>query len=176
MSPYPPVDERPALLTPDEYIALLVERAREADEQSRAERTAAGLPPAPAWIRHLPEWMVRDGDEDLVDMAAVAAWTARHEEQPKRATKPRVYRPASHWRTELQKIDAALAAETGRSRLGTADLAAYGGIGVRRTPRQRRRDHAAMDRSIERTARLIDRRKTVAWKLALAEKREESPA
>ena len=84
MSPYPPVDERPALLTPDEYIALLVERAREADEQSRAERTAAGLPPAPAWIRHLPEWMVRDGDEDLVDMAAVAAWTARHEEQPKR--------------------------------------------------------------------------------------------
>ena len=42
------------------------------------------LPPAPAWIRHLPEWMVRDGDEDLVDMAAVAAWTARHEEQPKR--------------------------------------------------------------------------------------------
>ena len=81
MSPYPPVDERPALLTPDEYMTLLVERAREADEQSRAERAAAGLPPAPAWIRHLPEWMVRDGDEDLVDMAAVAdrtdpAWAA----------------------------------------------------------------------------------------------------
>ncbi len=75
MSPYPPVDERPALLTPDEYMTLLVERAREADEQSRAERAAAGLPPAPAWIRHLPEWMVRDGDEDLVDMAAVEAWT-----------------------------------------------------------------------------------------------------
>ena len=37
MSPYPPVDERPALLTPDEYMTLLVERAREADEQSRAE-------------------------------------------------------------------------------------------------------------------------------------------
>ena len=81
MSPYPPVDERPALLTPDEYMTLLVERAREADEQSRAERAAAGLPPAPAWIRHLPEWMVRDGDEDLVDMTAVAdrtdpAWAA----------------------------------------------------------------------------------------------------
>ena len=40
MSPYPPVDERPALLTPDEYMTLLVERAREADEQSRAERDA----------------------------------------------------------------------------------------------------------------------------------------
>ena len=176
MSPYPPVDERPALLTPDEYMTLLVERAREADEQSRAERAAAGLPPAPAWIRHLPEWMVRDGDEDLVDMTAVAAWTARHEEQPKRARTPRVYRPASHWRAELAKIDAALASEDARTHhgRGTTDRAAYGGIGIRRTARQQRRDWAALDRSIERVVRLQNRRVAVVAKLHRAEAREAS--
>jgi hypothetical protein len=157
-------------------MALLVERARAADAEMHSDRAAAGLPPVPSWLRHLPEQMILDGDEDLVDMTAILTETARIEASEPKPRTPRTYRPASHWRAELQKIDAALAAETGRSRLGTADLAAYGGIGVRRTPRQRRRDHAAMDRSIERTARLIDRRKTVAWKLALAEKREESPA
>ncbi len=161
------------LLTPGAYMALLVKRARAADVEMHSDRAAAGLRPLPSWRRHLPEQMILDGDEDLVDMTAILTETARIEgaSEPK-PSEPRNYRPASHWRAELEKIDAALAAEMGRSRLGTTDLAAYGGIGVRRTPRQLRRDHAAMDCSIGRTAQLIDRRKRVAGKLALAEKRE----
>ena len=41
--------------------------------------------------------------------------------------------------------------------------------GIRRTARQQRRDGAAMDRSIQRTARLLARRATVAAKLTRAE-------
>ena len=54
-------------LTPDAYMALLVERARAADAEMHSDRAAAGLRPLPSWLRHLPEQMILDGDEDLVD-------------------------------------------------------------------------------------------------------------
>ncbi len=59
-------------------------------------------------------------------------------------------------------------------RYGTTDRAAYGGIGIRRTARQQRRDWAALDRSIERVVRLQNRRVAVVAKLHRAEAREAS--
>ena len=145
------------LLTPAEYVDLLVERARAEDQRIGA----------PTWARTLPEMMVRDGDEHLVDVDAITAETARllrAEQTPTRPRRPRTTRGADHWRAELARIDAALKTESERNRLGTTDIAAYAGIGVRRTPRQQRRDGVAMDRSIQRTARLLARRATVAAK------------
>ena len=165
------------LLTPGAYMALLVKRARAADVEMHSDRAAAGLRPLPSWRRHLPEQMILDGDEDLVDMTAILTETARIEgaSEPK-PSEPRNYRPASHWRAELEKIDAALASEDARTHhgRGTTDRAAYGGIGIRRTARQQRRDWAALDRSIERVVRLQNRRVAVVAKLHRAEAREAS--
>lgn len=149
------------LLTPDEYMALLVERARAEDER-------IGATP---WARTLPEMMVRDGDETIVDMAAiedaVARWERAASSGPKRA---RTYRPAAHWREQLARVESELAREVSSDR--PADRAAYTGIGIRETPRQTARRHSAMDRSIERTAHLMARREALRGKLARAEARE----
>ena len=82
------------LLTPGAYMALLVKRARAADVEMHSDRAAAGLPPVPSWLRHLPEQMILDGDEDLVDMTAILTETARIEgaSEPK-PREPRNYRP-----------------------------------------------------------------------------------
>ena len=131
-----------------------------------------GLPPMPPGYPILLEWMVRDGDDALVDMREVARtlhWVIAGGES---GPKARPYRPASHWRAEIARIDAALKAESEKTRLCTTDMAAYGGIGVRRTPRQQRQEGAAMDTSVSRTAWLMVCRARVAVMLARAEKRE----
>lgn len=149
------------LLSPDAYMALLVERARAEDERIGA-----------TWVRTLPEWMVRVGDEHIVDMDAIHATNARRDAQPRHPRRPRTYRPAAHWRAQLARIDGAIAAAAPQNRHPTIDPAAYGGIGIRQTPRQRRRQEAAMDLSIEHTARLMARRRDIASRLARAEARE----
>lgn len=60
-----------ALLTPDEYVELLVQRSNTAHAANREEHIRRGLPRVREWVRPLPEQMIRDGDELLVDMAAL---------------------------------------------------------------------------------------------------------
>lgn len=148
-------------LTPEQYMDLLA--ARREEYYARREH----VPDFPALL----EWFVRDGDEDLVDMAAVHA-ASQTAEDP-RPRRPRRYRPASYWRDRLAEIDARLDALNGGSRHGTGDLAAYGGIGIRQTPRQQ----AAYARRIDATAaehvRLSRERQDVAGKLRRAEARED---
>ena len=64
-----------------------------------------------------------------------------------RPKKPRQYRPASHWRAELTRIDARLDALNGVQRHATDDPAAYGGVGVQQTVRQRRKYGDRIDRT-----------------------------
>lgn len=61
------------LLTPDEYVELLVQRSNAAHAANREEHMRRGLPRVREWVRPLPEKMVRDGDELLVDMVALTA-------------------------------------------------------------------------------------------------------
>jgi len=141
-------------MTPDQYMGLLLER----QQAHLAEH--GGFPP-------LLEWFVRDGDERLVDLPTA-------EPEPKRETRPRTYLPASHWREELARIDAELAALDGVSRHGTDDPAAYGGIGIRQTPRQARKYGERLDRTAERYGRLSRERARVAGKVRRAEGRESA--
>lgn len=153
-----------SLLTPDAYMDLLVQR-RDAYYAERGQPN----PGFPALL----EWFIRDGDELLVDMAAIEAANAA--EQPKRTTKPRTYRPASHWRDRLARIDARLdQINGGGQRHDTDDPAAYGGIGIRQTARQRARHGARIDRLAAEHTRLSAERRDVAAKLARAEKRERA--
>lgn len=152
-------------LTPDEYMALLLERRD--DYETRH-------PPTRPWIRALPEWFIRDGDEDLVDMDAIEDVNRRATEQPTRTPKPRNYRPASHWREKLARIDRELDALDPGPRFGTTDMAAYGGVGVPQTARQNAQWARRIDRTAERYVRLTRARDEIAGKLARAERRESA--
>lgn len=152
-------------LTTDEYMALLLERRDEYETRN---------PPARAWLRALPEWFIRDGDEDLVDMDAIDEANRRATEQPKRTPKPRNYKPASHWREKLARIDRELAALDPGPRHGTTDMAAYGGVGVPQTARQNAQWAKRIDRTAERYVRLTRARAEIAGKLARAEQRESA--
>ena len=145
-------------LTGDEYMALLVER-RDAYYAEHGQ-PRLGFPA-------LLEWFIRDGDEDLFTPPEPTP-------QPKSERKPRTYKPASHWRERLARIDAELAALDPGPRHGTTDPAAYGGIGVRQTARQDRQWGARIDRAAERYVRLTRARNEVAGKLARAETRESA--
>ena len=138
------------------------------------ERQAAYVaehPPSPSWLVPLLEWFIRDGDEQLVDMAAIA----KADTQPPRpAPKPRTYRPASHWRARLERLDAELAALDPGPRHGTTDPAAHGGIGIRQTARQERQWAARIDRTAARYVALSRERAEVAAKLTRAERRESA--
>lgn len=144
-------------LTPDQYVNLLLER------QAAHPAAAGKFPP-------LLEWLIREGDEELVDMDAI---TASSEPPPKREPKPRTYLPASHWRERLARIDAQLDALNGIRRHDTDDPAAYGGIGVRQTPRQVRKYGERLDQAIDQHGRLSRQRSEAAAKLRRAEVREE---
>lgn len=143
-------------LTPDEYMALLVERQA---------AHIAKHPPNPSWLVPLLEWFVLPGDEDLFTPPEPTP-------QPKPERKPRTYRPASHWREKLARIDAELAALDTGPRHGTTDMAAYGGVGVPQTARQNAQWAKRIDRTAERYGRLRRARDEIAGKLARAERRE----
>ena len=86
----------------------------------------------------------------------------------------RTYRPASYWRDRLAKVDARLDAIDGIRRHDTSDLAAYGGIGIRQTPRQTRRHGARIDAAAAEYVRLTTQRSNLAAKHARAETREKA--
>lgn len=151
-----------ALLTPDEYVTLLQQRA---DEWEAERPRIPGFPP-------LLEWFIRDDDHTLVDMGALDAQLSRWEKQPKRQPKPRTYKPASHWREQIRRIDNRLAALNGVKRHDTTDRAAYGGIGIRQTVRQRAKYAARIDRTASEVVRLTERRANLEAKLIRAEARE----
>lgn len=147
-------------LSPDDYAALLAARR---DAYNETHPPQVGFPA-------LLDWFIQDGDDEIVDMAAInAANRAVEDERPKR---PRTYRPASHWRDQLERIDARLEALTGVRAHDTDDLAAYGGIGIRRTARQHRRHAARIDTTAAEYVRLTDKRRDVAAKLSRAQARE----
>lgn len=138
-----------------EYMALLLERQSVYD---------AVHPPVVAWISPLLEWFCWPEDSDFVIL-------------PDRVTaEPRPTRPAPTVADLTAKRDA-LASQLGRLIIkrdqavvgrahNTDDMAAYGGIGIRQTARQRAKRAVAVDRSIAEVARLAKRIDRVRFALA----------
>lgn len=153
------------LLTPDQYMDLLLERQAEYVAQNGP--AILGFPP-------LLDWFIRDGDEALVDMDAIEAADAVVMERP--APKPRRYRPASYWRDELDRVTARMNAISGVQRHATDDPAAYGGVGISQTARQRRKYGESLDRTAAEWVRLEARRSHAVSMLRKAEARERGAA
>lgn len=140
-------------MTGDEYIALLLER--------QAAHMAAH-PPVQPWLRPLLEWFIQPGDEELFTPPEV-------EPQPKRVTKPRVYRSAASLREERDR----LVAQT-RPLLEplSPDRAASGGValGRKRTARMQQREDSRLRRYVALTRRIA----ALESRIAAAEVREWS--
>lgn len=149
----------PNLLSPNAYMDLLLERQREYEQEH----------PPVGWVRTLPTWFIRDGDEHLVDMAAVEAANAAVEKRP---TKPRRYKPASHWRDVIDRTQKRMDVINGYQRHDTTDPAAYGGVGVRQTERQRRKHWQRIDSAAAEYVRLEKRLEHATSMLRKAEQRE----
>lgn len=121
-------------LSGDEYMALLQQRA----DQWLASRSGVRpkFPP-------LLTWFIQDGDEDLVDPAILAP----PEPAPKPVRRPRYYRPASYWRTEVARLEAERAA---LAEPLITDRAAAGGValGPKRTAHIQQREDARLRRYV----------------------------
>lgn len=128
-------------LTGDEYMALLQQRA----DEWMAANSATMRPKYPPLLT----WFVRDGDEDLVDPAILAA----PEPQPKPTRRPRHYRPASYWRDQIERLEASMAA---LAEPIIQDRAAAGGeaLGPKRTARVQAREDSRVRRYVEQQRRL----------------------
>lgn len=161
------------LLKPDQYMDLLQQRCADEQEHVRQARAAKGLPPLKPWVKPTPDMMVRDGDEHLIDPAALdAELTALKTPAPRRTPKPRTYRSTSSIRAEIDTVERRMASLDGLRRHDTDDPAAYGGIGVRQTPRQRRQYAARLDRTASEYVSLERRRAALEAKLQRAQARE----
>lgn len=154
--------EQADLLSPNAYMDLLLERQREYEQEH---------PPA-GWVRTLPTWFIRDGDEHLVDMAAIEAANTAGERVEKRPTKPRRYKPASHWRDVVDRTQKRMDVINGYQRHDTTDPAAYGGVGVRQTARAGRKHWQRIDSLAAEYARLEKRLAHATSMLRKAERRE----
>ena len=150
------------LLTPDAYMALLCERR---DQWAADHPHRPGAPP-------LIEWFVRDGDDQLVDMAAIE--DANRATQPARTRQPRRHRPATYWRARIDRMQERLNTLTGVQRHPTTDPAVYGGVGIRQTPRQQRRYAARLDATAAEVVRLTSALDHARSMLTKAEAREAS--
>ncbi len=151
-------------LTPEQYMDLLKQR-REAYYAEYGQPH----PGRPALI----EWFIEDGDEQLVDRAAIDADLAAADRASRRtAPTPRAHRTAASIRAELDRVEARLAAIEGTRRHDTDDLAAYGGIGIRQTGRQRRKHGERLDRLAQEHTRLTRKRDVLRGRLAVAAARE----
>lgn len=152
-----------SLLTPDQYMDLLVQR-RDAYEAAHPPRSAVKLR-FPALL----EWFIEPGDEDLVDMVAIETANRPTQRRPKR---PRRYRPASYWHAELERIVTRMDEINGLQRHATSDPAAYVGLGIRQTARQARRYGERIDRAAAEYVRLEKKRAHAARMLRAAQARE----
>jgi hypothetical protein len=149
-------------LTPNEYMDLLVRRRDEHERQH---------PPVSSWIRALPDWFIRDGDEDIVDMEAIER-ANRAVDAVERPKKPRRYKTAAELRERRERLQGQLDRLSGVRRHDTDDPAAYGGIGIRQTVRQRAKYAARLDRSITEAVRLQEQIKGLDARIIRADARE----
>ena len=129
---------KPAKLSGDEYMELLVQRQTAFMDQRHREAatsTAHNSRPTLPLLAPLLEWFIRDGDEHLVELPEPA---------PKRKPEPRYYRPASYWRASVTRIETQMSATAARADLG--DRAAAGGcaLGPKRTALHQKRADAAL--------------------------------
>ena len=154
------------LLSPDQYMDLLL---------ARQAAYVTEHPPARPWILPPLEWFVREGDEALIDMAAIDASNKAPARsiaaKPDRDPRPRVYRSAASLRGERAEL---VARRDACAQVGLPDRAAAGGegIGVRRGRRYLKR----MDNALRRYAVLDQRVKTLDSRIARAEAREAKAA
>lgn len=149
-------------MTPQAYMDLLTTRK---DEYLADHPARPGFPP-------LLEWFIRPGDEDLVDLDAIADADTPKPTPPRRA---RRYRSAAQIRADLQRVEDRLSTLNESGHLTTTrDRAAYTGIGIRQTPRQRAAHGASLDRIAAEVVRLNARRSTLRARLARATAREAS--
>lgn len=150
------------LLAPDEYMGVLLERQA---EYAKQHPPVLGFPP-------LLDWFIRDGDEHLVDMDAIEQ---ANEPTERPAPRPRYYKPASHWRGVIERTQARMDAINGSTkRHDTTDPAAYGGVGIRQTPRQQRKHWTRIDNAASEYVRLEARLGHARSMLRKAERREAS--
>ena len=151
-------------VTGDEYMTLLLER--QAEHMASRPAPPDGVKLA-AWIELPPplEMFVLPGDEDLFT-------PPKHVPAPKRETTPRTYKPASHWRALREKAQADLDRLTG----GTSDDPAV--VNLSHTSRSRaarnagKRRMAALERDVEKAARLMSRIEFLDHKVLMADARE----
>ena len=138
----------------DDYMELLLER--------REQYYAQHGQPTPGFPA-LPEWFIRPGDENLVELPAPPA-------PPKPQRRPRTYRTAQSLTEQRDRLIAArdhILAIT-----GVPDRAAAGGeaLGRKRTARQAVRSDNALRRYVD----LDDRIRKLNNRIALANAREQT--
>lgn len=126
----------PPRLSGDEYMELLQQRA----DEWLASRSTVVRPKFPPLLT----WFVREGDEDLIDPAILAAPAP----QPKPERRPRYYRPASYWQERVARLKADQATLVEPL---LPDRAAAGGValGPRRTARIQQREDSRLQRYVE---------------------------
>lgn len=144
-------------MTPDAYMALLLDRMR---EWTDTHTHAPGYPP-------LLEWFVRDGDEHLVDMDAIRAANDATTDQPRPAAKPRRYRTAAELR---DKRDRLAARRDALADIALPDRAAATGQGIGR--KRAIRYAARMDSRLRRYVELDVKVRALEDKIRRAEARE----
>ena len=83
-----------------------------------------------------------------------------------------VGRPATYWRARIDRMQARLNTLTEVQRHPTDDPAAYGGIGIRQTPRQQRRYAAQLDATAAEVVRLTSALEHARRMLRAAQERE----
>lgn len=142
-------------MTGEEYMHVL--------EQRRAEYEKKHSPRA--HVRALLEWFIQPGDEDMVELP-----TTEHASTSVR--RPRTYRPASHWREQLARVQTELDSiyDGGVDDPASVNLSPHARSRAARSAGHRRM--AGLDREIQRAAHLLERRDLLEHKIRAAEARE----
>lgn len=160
LTPAPVVDEPAPLSEPidgEAYIEVLL--ARQAAYISRNFPYGTDIPP-------LLSHFVRDEDAAFVVLP-------EQKPQPKRVSKPRVYRSAASIREELEQVIAQRDAIGGNEPADRAIANISPFARSKSAARAGRRRFAQMDRDLEKYARLTQRIETLRFRLLSAEAREK---
>lgn len=145
------------LLTPDEYMQVLEGRLAEWERQNPGDGRLKPLPP-------LLSWLVRDGDEQLVD---VDAWEAAEDARRTPVKRERTPRPPVDVEALKARRDRLVAQRDAIGAWRSDDPAA-----TRLKPKVARRVNARTDRDLEKYTRLTRQIARLEWRIAGAEKAE----
>jgi hypothetical protein len=146
-------------ITGDDYMDVLVERQKVYQQR----RDTAEV----RWIAPLLEWFCWAEDNDFVILPDRVA--AEPKAKPPAPTREALTAKRDALQSQLDRLTTKLDAAGPTRRHGTDDMAAYGGIGIRQTARQRARWAVSLDKAIAEHARLSKRVSDVRASLARVE-------